>query len=106
MVPNPDYQDGGMSHDMGTRRMEGMDHSKMPGMHMSKPPVAAASPKPRTMDGMNHSKLKGMTPAPTDGGSRGSTVYTCVMHPEVQQLEPGKCPKCGMTLVKKKTATP
>lgn len=29
-------------------------------------------------------------------------MYTCPMHPEVQQHEPGKCPKCGMTLEKKK----
>lgn len=26
--------------------------------------------------------------------------YTCPMHPEVQQPNPGKCPKCGMDLVK------
>src|SRR5256885_394598 len=26
-------------------------------------------------------------------------VYTCPMHPEVRQSQPGKCPKCGMTLV-------
>ena len=25
-------------------------------------------------------------------------VYTCPMHPEVQQNHPGECPKCGMTL--------
>src|SRR5687767_12995412 len=25
--------------------------------------------------------------------------YTCPMHPEVVKNEPGKCPKCGMTLV-------
>ena len=25
-------------------------------------------------------------------------VYTCPMHPEVQQDHPGNCPKCGMTL--------
>lgn len=29
-------------------------------------------------------------------------VYTCVMHPEVQSDKPGDCPKCGMTLVKKR----
>ena len=29
------------------------------------------------------------------------TVYTCPMHPEVVSDKPGKCPKCGMTLVKK-----
>lgn len=27
--------------------------------------------------------------------------WTCTMHPEVQQLEPGNCPICGMTLVPK-----
>jgi hypothetical protein len=29
-------------------------------------------------------------------------VYTCTMHPEVMSDKPGDCPKCGMTLVKKK----
>ncbi len=28
-------------------------------------------------------------------------VYTCVMHPEVQMDKPGKCFKCGMTLIKR-----
>ena len=28
--------------------------------------------------------------------------YTCPMHPEVTKANPGKCPKCGMTLVAKK----
>lgn len=28
--------------------------------------------------------------------------YTCAMHPEVVKSKPGKCPKCGMTLVKMK----
>ena len=27
--------------------------------------------------------------------------YTCPMHPEVISDKPGKCPKCGMDLVKK-----
>ena len=31
--------------------------------------------------------------APKDG-----TMYTCPMHPEVQQIGPGTCPKCGMAL--------
>src|SRR6185437_4638697 len=26
------------------------------------------------------------------------TIYTCTMHPEVQQVGPGACPKCGMAL--------
>ena len=29
----------------------------------------------------------------------GGTVYTCPMHPEIRQDEPGNCPKCGMFLV-------
>lgn len=29
-------------------------------------------------------------------------IYTCLMHPEVRQDHPGECPKCGMTLVRKK----
>ena len=28
-------------------------------------------------------------------------IYTCPMHPEVRSDKPGKCPKCGMTLVEK-----
>jgi Cu+-exporting ATPase len=33
-------------------------------------------------------------PAPAPAG----TIYTCPMHPEVQQVGPGACPKCGMAL--------
>ncbi|GMQ87982.1 MAG: hypothetical protein BMS9Abin08_1197 [Gammaproteobacteria bacterium] len=29
--------------------------------------------------------------------------YTCSMHPEVVQDEPGSCPKCGMTLIPRET---
>lgn len=34
-------------------------------------------------------------------GMSAQTIYTCPMHPEVTSATPGKCPKCGMTLVKK-----
>ena len=34
--------------------------------------------------------------SPTSDG-----IYTCPMHPEVQQNHPGECPKCGMTLERK-----
>lgn len=30
-----------------------------------------------------------------------SGTYTCSMHPEVKSDKPGKCPKCGMELIKK-----
>jgi Cu+-exporting ATPase len=29
---------------------------------------------------------------------RDKPIYTCPMHPEVEQDHPGNCPKCGMTL--------
>ena len=32
-----------------------------------------------------------------------TVTYTCPMHPEVASYKPGVCPKCGMTLVVKKT---
>ena len=31
------------------------------------------------------------------------TFYTCVMHPEIHQSQPGECPKCGMDLVREKS---
>jgi multidrug efflux pump subunit AcrA (membrane-fusion protein) len=40
------------------------------------------------------------------GGSSASKAveYTCIMHPEIITKMPGKCPKCGMTLVLKEGA--
>jgi len=35
----------------------------------------------------------------TDGSCNlSSTIYTCPMHPEIEQSAPGSCPKCGMAL--------
>ncbi len=42
--------------------------------------------------------------AKTKKGKPAKVQYTCTMHPEVLSDKPGKCPKCGMTLVKKETA--
>ncbi|HWU76694.1 MAG TPA: heavy metal translocating P-type ATPase [Rhodanobacter sp.] len=35
---------------------------------------------------------------PASKPAPGGTSYTCPMHPEVQQMGPGSCPKCGMAL--------
>src|SRR5262245_51068933 len=32
------------------------------------------------------------------GTARDARIYTCPMHPEVRQVGPGTCPKCGMAL--------
>ncbi len=42
-------------------------------------------------------------PAATDAAAPAATtvVYTCPMHPEVNQAAPGKCSACGMDLVQK-----
>jgi Cu(I)/Ag(I) efflux system membrane fusion protein/cobalt-zinc-cadmium efflux system membrane fusion protein len=37
--------------------------------------------------------------APADGAVEGKQLWTCGMHPQVVQDEPGKCPICGMRLV-------
>jgi Cu+-exporting ATPase len=36
--------------------------------------------------------------APRDAAASPGAVYTCPMHPEIRQPEPGVCPKCGMAL--------
>ncbi len=35
---------------------------------------------------------------PADGPDAAAIEYTCPMHPEVVQIGPGSCPKCGMAL--------
>lgn len=40
-------------------------------------------------------------PAGNPGPGVAAETYTCTMHPEVITNAPGKCPKCGMDLVKK-----
>ncbi len=36
-------------------------------------------------------------PAPAAAADE-SAIYTCPMHPEIEQVGPGSCPKCGMAL--------
>ena len=38
--------------------------------------------------------------------SDGATIYTCPMHPEIRQPNPGNCPKCGMALESTGVARP
>ena len=36
--------------------------------------------------------------APASTSGNDTRIYTCPMHPEVRQVGPGSCPKCGMAL--------
>lgn len=38
--------------------------------------------------------------AETHTDEDGNVVYTCSMHPQIRQSEPGNCPICGMNLIK------
>ncbi|MEK7376661.1 MAG: heavy metal-binding domain-containing protein, partial [Candidatus Margulisiibacteriota bacterium] len=41
-------------------------------------------------------KKGGVAPLKMSSGS--DRIYTCPMHPEIEQDHPGDCPKCGMRL--------
>jgi uncharacterized protein involved in copper resistance len=58
------------------------------------------------MPGMQHD-MQGMQHEGTnmDGEQKqkpAQSYWTCVMHPQIKQDKPGKCPICGVTLVEKK----
>ena len=45
-------------------------------------------------------------PSAAESAASKNALYTCPMHPEVQQIGPGTCPKCGMALEPMDAATP
>ncbi len=54
------------------------------------------------MPGMQHD-MPGMQHEGMNGEQKSARSYwTCVMHPQIKQDKPGKCPICGMILVEKK----
>ena len=52
-----------------------------------------------------HHELKPAT-VPTNGEAGAAADFSCPMHPEVRQSDPGRCPKCGMHLVASAGAVP
>ncbi len=62
-----------------------------------------AEAKPEESEGDDHDSLSPTPdtdkPSPTKGDSLAAKpIYTCPMHPEVEEDKPGDCPKCGMAL--------
>jgi len=56
--------------------------------------------------GSEHQHAHSTTPAVERETVDSSTIYTCPMHPEVEQKGPGSCPKCGMALEPKGVPAP
>lgn len=71
------------------------------------PPVGQALSEPAEPEAMAanspdvHAHEGGGMPTVTQPAQaeQEAKSWTCPMHPEVVQSEPGKCPKCGMKLV-------
>ena len=53
------------------------------------------------MEGMQHEKTGATKTSSGEQPRSGKIYFTCPMHPQVHQSKPGKCPICGMTLIKK-----
>jgi len=51
--------------------------------------------------GCKQAGAAGTVVAPADAAGATGAVYICTMCPDVHSNKPGKCPKCGMALVKK-----
>ena len=69
--------------------------------------ILAIAPRVRAqghMHSMQHGDKKPAAAAAVDTAASADAVYTCPMDPEVVSKAPGKCPKCGMALVKKASA--
>jgi Cu+-exporting ATPase len=65
------------------------------------PAAVLAKARQHEIDAERLQLVRGVTigPArPRDSIKHADALYTCPMHPEVQQVGPGHCPKCGMAL--------
>ncbi len=63
-------------------------------------PAAYVDKKPEIASGQGHHH-HATSPDPGQAHAAPAapgTIYTCPMHPEIRQIGPGACPKCGMAL--------
>ena len=88
---SPSSTEGGStSSDVGRANDPPRSASFRPGARSPAPPSSgpSAPPAPR------------VAPAGSPAPSSAPTLYTCPMHPEVRSPAPGRCPICGMDLVR------
>lgn len=67
----------------------------------SLPPLATGLNKTEMATGGSQHEMAGHA-APSGGEAKSAGKYQCPMHAEVRSDKPGRCPVCGMKLVKRK----
>jgi rubrerythrin len=86
-------------------QMQGMDHSGMPQVETRQPGIKADLEREikKTSDEMKEvsDKMKKESEGAEAGKESSAVIYTCPMHPQIDEGKPGKCPICGMALIKK-----
>lgn len=91
----------GMKHD----GMQMEDHKKVsPQENPDAEKKAVADEMKKTSDEMK--KTSDEMKEKSEQTNPQSFYYTCRMHPQIHADKPGKCPICGMTLIKKEGAPP
>ena len=100
--------------------MQHMSHGNMPGMQHDQmkmegpkdaPTAAKVEEEKKTLTGemkKTSEEMKKTSEALKQKAETTSTspYYTCPMHPQIHEAQPGKCPICGMALVKKEATPP
>ncbi len=62
---------------------------------------SGASPREHPMDHEHMTGSEGQTtPSAAAPESPEEAVYSCPMHPDVKASAPGRCPECGMALIR------
>ena len=84
--------------------VDGAQLARGPADHAARPddpaaPEAPFAPPPALGASVSASVSADPAAASAADPAAGDVVYTCPMHPEIRSDAPGKCPKCGMTLV-------